>query len=605
VLVLGLVGCSNSQPPQFRLNREGQPTDAMVRQEMLQRAENRRAEAEELEDAGKDDEAEAAETEADEIEEGIDAEIELLAHNRQDLVNALEAVFGTPDEPYDVNQWIETGLDHGQVVKAAGPVRQELSGGQRGLYREHCAHCHGISGDGAGPTAAFLRPYPRDYRKGVFKFTSTAAGMRPTLNDLKNILRHGIPGTAMPSFALLPEDEIDALAQYVRYLAIRGETETLLAAILTDRSEGDPLTRELIVGDDGALTGVALAWREAEFGTVQPPPPLMLLADSNEDGRLELDEILTHLAANFELLDADGDGLLNLPPPGALKPPDVGAAAVEEGADDEEPAADAPPAVQAAGPVESMGRLVPPEEPLDVLEEALEDLAVSRAEALDFATEEVFDLLDVNRDGFLFGQELEGRWVSPDPAIDSAADANEDLQLSPDEVEAFAEAQFEQADADGEEGIDDVEYRDFNVAAGAVLYQNAERAQCVKCHGPTGLGDGGEVRFDAWNEAKVEALKRSSPEEVAAMFTLPLQELKPRNLRLGVYRGGHRPVDLYRRMHAGIKGAQMPNFGPSPGNLGVLRPEEIWQLLEFVRSLPFEAAREPAPQPAHVARQGN
>src|SRR5579871_3796418 len=43
----------------------------------------------------------------------------------------------------------------------------------RNLYMRHCLHCHGVSGDGDGPTAQYLNPRPRDYRQGVFKFTST------------------------------------------------------------------------------------------------------------------------------------------------------------------------------------------------------------------------------------------------------------------------------------------------------------------------------------------------------------------------------------------------------------------------------------------------
>ena len=42
------------------------------------------------------------------------------------------------------------------------------------IYRKNCLHCHGVSGAGDGPTAPFLYPLPRDYRKGIFKFTSTA-----------------------------------------------------------------------------------------------------------------------------------------------------------------------------------------------------------------------------------------------------------------------------------------------------------------------------------------------------------------------------------------------------------------------------------------------
>ena len=111
----------------------------------------------------------------------------------------------------------------GQLKLAAGPVGSDEQGNPRGLYREHCAHCHGITGDGAGPTAAFLNPYPRDYRKGKFKFKSTPIGQKPTHDDLKKIVLEGIPGTAMPSFKLLPDLEVEALVDYVKYLSIRGE----------------------------------------------------------------------------------------------------------------------------------------------------------------------------------------------------------------------------------------------------------------------------------------------------------------------------------------------------------------------------------------------
>ena len=96
------------------------------------------------------------------------------------------------------------------------------------MYRRHCAHCHGISGDGAGPTASFLNPYPRDYRRGIFKFKSTPRTEPPTKEDLKRILHEGIAGTAMPSFKYLPNDELEALASYVRYLSVRGQVERLL-----------------------------------------------------------------------------------------------------------------------------------------------------------------------------------------------------------------------------------------------------------------------------------------------------------------------------------------------------------------------------------------
>ena len=51
------------------------------------------------------------------------------------------------------------------------------------------------------------------------------AGFKPTHADLRKIVLDGIPGTAMPSFKLLPDLEIEALVDYVKYLSIRGESE--------------------------------------------------------------------------------------------------------------------------------------------------------------------------------------------------------------------------------------------------------------------------------------------------------------------------------------------------------------------------------------------
>ncbi|MFM8893314.1 MAG: c-type cytochrome, partial [Planctomycetia bacterium] len=134
----------------------------------------------------------------------------LTPEQQQQVATILRAMFGTTDEPVVLP---ETGLDEAKLRLASGPVRSDIVGRKNGLYREHCAHCHGISGDGMGPTAAFLNPYPRDYRPGVFKFKSTERADKPTHADLLRILANGIPGTSMPSFALLSDVQIDALVE--------------------------------------------------------------------------------------------------------------------------------------------------------------------------------------------------------------------------------------------------------------------------------------------------------------------------------------------------------------------------------------------------------
>lgn len=139
---------------------------------------------------------------------------------------------------------------------------------QKGLYRQHCAHCHGTSGDGAGPTAAFLNPHPRDYRQGIFKFKGTERAAKPTMADLRRVLVDGIPDTAMPSFSLLPPDEVDALVEYVKYLSLRGEAETALKArLFEDRKMMAPSRSELV---KVAIKEVAASWNDAGSALIKP-----------------------------------------------------------------------------------------------------------------------------------------------------------------------------------------------------------------------------------------------------------------------------------------------------------------------------------------------
>lgn len=146
-----------------------------------------------------------------------------------------ETMFGTPDEP-TLPQVVSDDEDLASIVsidrlmRASGPRDAE----GRGLFRKHCADCHGVTGNGQGPTAAIQMPYPRDYRMGIFKFKSTPRGAKPTREDLARLIREGIGGTAMVKIPGLTEDDIEALVDYVIYLSWRGELErqTVDAAML-------------------------------------------------------------------------------------------------------------------------------------------------------------------------------------------------------------------------------------------------------------------------------------------------------------------------------------------------------------------------------------
>jgi len=99
------------------------------------------------------------------------------------------------------------------------------------LYRVRCLACHGASGAGDGPTGRFLEPPPRDFRAGLFKWARVEWSRRPQRADILRVLERGVDGTAMPSFRRLSRGELEGLVDWVRLLSLRGETETVAAAL--------------------------------------------------------------------------------------------------------------------------------------------------------------------------------------------------------------------------------------------------------------------------------------------------------------------------------------------------------------------------------------
>lgn len=102
------------------------------------------------------------------------------------------------------------------------------------MYRQQCLHCHGVEGGGDGTTAPYLAPLPRDYRKGIFKFTPLKDKARPRHIDLVHILQQGAYGTAMPSFKRFSAAELHGLADYVQLLSMRGEVEHYLVVLFEE-----------------------------------------------------------------------------------------------------------------------------------------------------------------------------------------------------------------------------------------------------------------------------------------------------------------------------------------------------------------------------------
>lgn len=85
------------------------------------------------------------------------------------------------------------------------------------LYDLKCAHCHGYSGDAISVATPYLRPAPRDFTSGDYKFRSTPSGELPTTEDIKRSIRDGMPYTSMPAWeGILSESEITSLAYYLK-----------------------------------------------------------------------------------------------------------------------------------------------------------------------------------------------------------------------------------------------------------------------------------------------------------------------------------------------------------------------------------------------------
>ncbi len=159
------------------------------------------------------------------------------------------------------------GFLNPKLLIEAGDTHADLQRGQA-VYQQRCVQCHGVSGDGAGPSAHYMYPRPRDYRKGIFKFTSTPYGIRPLREDLLRTVKQGIRGTSMPGFALLPEQDQQAVVDYVILLSRRGELEQQLIG-LADAE--DAIDEEIVKTE--LIPTVLNRWSEALAMEVLPVTP--------------------------------------------------------------------------------------------------------------------------------------------------------------------------------------------------------------------------------------------------------------------------------------------------------------------------------------------
>ncbi len=224
-----------------------------------------------------------------ELNEAVIAENLDLADDpegRTALAQALTETFGSLHAPryFVLDEWQREGFDPNRWPR--GAAGREAVGERPTLaesaarYTQRCARCHGFSGGGDGPMAARLQTRPRDYRHGVFKRTPLARGARPRHADLVRTLMEGIAGTAMPAWeAVFTPAEFTGLADFVRLLAIRGETERMT---IVDYDAYDGFDRAAFLAN---YELVVARWRTGGDQLIDPGPPPQATPERIAHGR--------------------------------------------------------------------------------------------------------------------------------------------------------------------------------------------------------------------------------------------------------------------------------------------------------------------------------
>lgn len=109
---------------------------------------------------------------------------------------------------------LEVAAGTGQALAQAGD--SGAAGPGKTVYDDKCAHCHGVEGKGDGAGADRLSPRPRDFTRGLYKIRSTESGELPTDEDLLRIVAEGMPGTSMPGWPGLSEEEQRAVVAHIK-----------------------------------------------------------------------------------------------------------------------------------------------------------------------------------------------------------------------------------------------------------------------------------------------------------------------------------------------------------------------------------------------------
>ncbi len=500
-----------------------------------------------------------------------------------------------------VGDSVEPVTDKDPATGRTGPID-----GGYALYRKHCLHCHGVFGAGDGPTASFLYPRPRDYRLGIFKFTSTTSvNAKPTRADLRKTILYGLHGTSMPGFeATMNPTQIEQVIDYMTFLSIRGETEKSLideAMNSEDVDAASALDENVI---KTIVQTVAGSWKEAETNVFRQPARRVgpskesilrgrdfFLGTNQSGNKLEcakchgasgkgngeafsdpeifrdvvfrqwrLDQVAVRLYRRDRDREArqPGSGIkLNhqaLQTFLTEKKERLTQYVQEEKVFKEK--GDLPPRDLKANPKSLEAYLAGKKDLLDAFvdgknKETSENLSEIDEKVIDLYAKEVFGLgreealirLDVAR----YLEETPAAWASlrmHESFLPSVPDRVLVKRIHDDPIAMGLEALKLQP------ALDDPDFRTF-LAPVLDLWSKS---------------------LDVWQNP-----------------------LRPANLVEGIYKGGRRPIDLFWRLAKGINGAKMPEHA------GLLTDDQIWDVVNFVLALPEDPDLLPDP-PAALTR---
>ncbi|MBI4241459.1 MAG: c-type cytochrome, partial [Candidatus Rokubacteria bacterium] len=128
------------------------------------------------------------------------------------------AVAALPDPPGASAAVPDGALPISLTPTTVRPASPDLVALGRRVYEKQCAACHGLDGRGEGEAAYLLYPKPRDFTASKFALVSAWERV-PTDEDLFRTISRGMPGSAMPSWGHLSEEERWGLVHYVKSFA--------------------------------------------------------------------------------------------------------------------------------------------------------------------------------------------------------------------------------------------------------------------------------------------------------------------------------------------------------------------------------------------------